>query len=105
MSLQFKTESIEVDNKIMFGALAELDNAVLCIIWMGEPPKLGSMTATLPNKTSGQLLGERDEVLSRMIGEKLVSRYGKMVLVSSHLPPGYKAGKDILELIKKLSGA
>jgi hypothetical protein len=104
MSLQFKTESIDVEGKILFGALAELDNAVLCIIWMGQPPKLGSITATLPNKTSGQLLGERDTVLSRMIGERLVSRYGKMVIVSSHLPPDYKAGKEILELVKKLSG-
>ncbi len=104
MSLQFSTGSVDHDGVEVHGALAELDNAVIALIWSGDKPRLGSMTATLPNRASSQLLGKRDEMLSRMVGERLASRYGKLVLVSSNLPIGFQAGRPLLSLIDELVG-
>jgi hypothetical protein len=104
MSLQFSTGSIDQEGVEVHGAVAELENAVIALIWAGDKPRLGSMTATLPNRASSQLLGDRDEVLSRMVGERLASRYGKLVLVSSNLPAGFQVGRPLLELIDKLAG-
>ncbi|MCW4049708.1 MAG: proteasome assembly chaperone 4 family protein [Candidatus Bathyarchaeota archaeon] len=104
MSLQFSTESIEVEGKTLNGALTELENAVLLLVWMGDKPKLGSLTVTVPDRTSSQLLGDRDEVLSRMVGERLASRYGKLILVSSNLPIDFQAGRELLDLINRLVG-
>ena len=104
MSLQFSTGSIDQEGVDVHGAVAELENAVIALIWAGDKPRLGSMTATLPNRASSQLLGDRDEVLSRMVGERLASRYGKLVLVSSNLPAGFQVGRPLLELIDKIVG-
>lgn len=104
MSLQFSTGSIDQEGVEVHGAVAELENAVIALIWAGDKPRLGSMTATLPNRASSQLLGDRDEVLSRMVGERLASRYGKLVLVSSNLPTGFQLGRPLLELMDKLAG-
>ncbi len=104
MSLQFSTKSIEVEGKTLYGALTELENATILLLWMGEKPKLGSMTATLPNRTSSQLLGDRDEVLSRLIGERLALHYKKLILVSSNLPIDYQAGRELFDLVTKLIG-
>jgi hypothetical protein len=104
MSLQFSTGSIDHEGVEIHGAFAELDNAIIALIWSGYKPRLGSMTATLPNRASSQLLGDRDEVLSRMVGERLASRYGKLVLVSCNLPIGFQAGRPLLGLIDELAG-
>ncbi len=104
MSLQFSTGSIGQEGVEVHGAVAELENAVIALIWAGDKPRLGSMTATLPNRASSQLLGDRDEVLSRMVGERLASRYGKLVLVSSNLPAGFQVGRPLLELMDELAG-
>ena len=104
MSLQFSTGSTAHEGVEVYGAVAELENAVIALIWAGDRPRLGSMTATLPNRASSQLLGDRDEVLSRMVGERLASRCGKLVLVSSNLPAGFQAGRPLLELMDRLAG-
>ncbi len=104
MSLQFSTGSIDQEGVDVHGAVAELENAVIALIWSGDKPRLGSMTATLPNRASSQLLGDRDEVLSRMVGERLAQRYGKLVLVSSNLPAGFQVRRPLLELMDKLVG-
>jgi hypothetical protein len=104
MSLQFSTGSTDQEGVEVHGAVAELENAVIALIWAGDKPRLGSMTATLPNRASSQLLGDRDEVLSRMVGERLASRHGKLVLVSSNLPAGFQVGKPLLELMDRLAG-
>lgn len=104
MSLQFSTGSIDQEGVEVHGALAELENAVIALIWSGDRPRLGSMTATLPSRASSQLLGDRDEVLSRMVGERLASRHGKLALVSSNLPAGFQAGRPLLELMDRLAG-
>ena len=104
MSLEFINGSVDQDGLEIHGAFAELENAVIALFWTGEKPRLGSMTATLPNRASSQLLGDRDEILSRMVGDRLASRYGKLVLVSSNLPIGFQAGKPLLGLIDELVG-
>jgi hypothetical protein len=104
MSLQFSTGSIDQEGVELQAAVVELENAVIALIWAGDRPRLGSMTATLPNRASSQLLGDRDEVLSRMVGERLASRRGKLVLVSSNLPTGFQVGRPLLELMDELVG-
>ncbi len=105
MSLDFSTTSSEFGEKRLHGALAELENAVLAIFWEGERPRLGSMAVTLPGRVSSQLLGERDQMLARLIGEQLSARFGKMVIVSINLSlgTGGAAGRLLLEMAMRLA--
>jgi hypothetical protein len=104
MNLEFLSETIEVDGTILNGSISELENAVLALFWTGDKPSLGSVSISLPNKTSSQLLGNRDEILNRMVGELLASKYGKLALISTNLPVGFEASKALFELADRLSG-
>lgn len=104
MSLEFISDFIEVDGIRLYGYLSELENAVIAFFWTGETPYLGSVTVSLPNRTSSQVLGNRDEFLGRMIGERLASKYRKLVMISTYLPLGIKADKAVFELAEKLIG-
>lgn len=104
MTLNYKTESITVDGKPLYGALTELENAVFALFWEGENPRLGSVTVTLPNKEASQLLGDRNEFLGRLLGERLVVKYGKIAMVSTNLSVGFDSGKTLIELADKLAG-
>jgi len=86
---------------MLYGSISELENAVLALFWVGEKPKLGGLSITLPDRSSSQLLGDRDEMLSRMIGERIASDYEKMALVSTNLPMGFD-GKTVLGLLNEL---
>jgi hypothetical protein len=101
MSLNFSTKSVEIDEKTLHGSIGELENAVLAFFWVGEKPKLGSLSVTLPDKTSSQLLGDRDEMLSKMIGERIASIFGKIALVSTNLPMGFD-GREVLRLLNDM---
>jgi hypothetical protein len=101
MSLKFSEKTATVDEKILYGSISELENAVLAFFWVGEKPKLGGLSITLPDRSSSQLLGDRDEMLSRMIGERIASDYEKMALVSTNLPMGFD-GKTVLGLLNEL---
>ena len=101
MSLKFSEKTATVEEKTLHGSICELENAVLALFWVGEKPKLGGLSVTLPDKSSSQLLGDRDEMLSRMIGERIASDYEKMALVSTNLPRGFD-GKTVLGLLNEL---
>ena len=101
MSLNFSTKSAEVDEKTLYGSIGELENAIIVLFWVGEKPKLGSLSVTLPDKTGSQLLGERDEMVSRMIGERVASGLGKIALVSTNLPMGFD-GRSVLRLLNEM---
>jgi len=47
------------------------------------------------------LLGDRGEMLSRMIGERIASDYDKIALVSTNLPMGFE-GKPVLGLLNEM---
>jgi hypothetical protein len=104
MSLRWSEESLKHESVVVHGALSELGNAVLAVFWAGEKPRLGTMTATLPDGTSSPLLGERDEVLSKIIGGKLASGRERLALVSVNLPPDWSDGRPLMELTKRLIG-
>ncbi len=101
MSLKFSEKTATVEEKTLHGSISELENAVLAFFWVGDKPKLGGLSVTLPDKSSSQLLGDRDEMLSRMIGERIASDYEKMALVSTNLPRGFD-GKTVLGLLNEL---
>jgi len=101
MSLKFSEKMVTVDEKMLYGSISELENAVFALFWVGEKPKLGGLSITLPDRSSSQLLGDRDEMLSRMIGERIASDYEKMALVSTNLPMGFD-GKTVLGLLNEL---
>ena len=101
MSLKFSEKTATVEEKTLHGSICELENAVLALFWVGEKPKLGSLSVTLPDRTSSQLLGDRGEMLSRMIGERIASGFDKMALVSTNLPMGFE-GKTVLGLLNEL---
>jgi hypothetical protein len=101
MSLIFQTKSVTVDEQTLYGSIGMLENAVIIFFWVGENPKLGSLTATLPDKSGSQLLGDRDEVVSRVIGDKVASKYDRIALVSTNLPHGFEA-REVLRLLNEL---
>ncbi len=101
MSLKFSEKTVTVEEKTLHGSICELENAVLALFWVGEKPKLGGLSVTLPDRSSSQLLGDRDEMLSRMIGERIASGSEKMALVSTNLPMGFD-GKTVLGLLNEL---
>jgi len=105
MSLAFRVESIEVEGKTIRFAVLELENAVVALLWEGEEPKLGSTTVTLPGMASSQLLGDRDQLIGRILGTQVAARYGKMSLVSTHLSQGYGESmvKKLLDLVKRVT--
>ena len=101
MSLKFSEKKVTVDHKVLHGALSELENAVITFFWVGDKPKMGSLSASLPDKSGSQLLGDRDEMISRMVGERIASKYGKIALVSTNLPKDFD-GKIVLGLLIEL---
>ena len=105
MSLAFLVESMEMEDKTIHCAVLELENAVIALLWEGEGPKLGSTTVTLPGMASSQLLGDRDQLIGRIIGTHMAARYGKMSLVSTHFSQGYGEvmGKKLLELVRRVT--
>lgn len=104
MEIGFSTDSVNLGKKKIWGALALLENAVICFLWEGEEPKLGSLSVTLPDRTSSQIIGERDQVIGRIVGDFLAASYGKIALVSVNLSrgTGVDAGSFVLELVKKI---
>ena len=105
MSLAFRVKSMEVEGKTLRCGVLELENAVLALFWEGEEPRLGSTTVTLPGMASTQLLGDRDQLLGRVLGTHLAAKYGKMALVSTHISRGYgdEIGKTLLELARRFT--
>ncbi len=101
MSLKFSEKSVTVEEKDLHGSFSELENAVIAFFWIGDKPKMGSLSATLPDKSSSQLLGDRNEMLSRMIGERIASQFDKIALVSTNLPMDFD-GRAVLELLNEL---
>jgi len=105
MSLVFRVSKMEAEEKILNCGVLELGNAILALFWEGEEPKLGSTTVTLPGAASSQLLGDRDQLLGRIIGAHLSEKYKKISLVSTHLPQGYgeTMGKTLLEMLRRIT--
>ena len=101
MSLDFSNKSVDTDEETLYGSIGELENAVIALFWVGDKPKLGSLSVTLPDKSSSQLLGDRDEMLSKMIGERIASSSRKIALVSTNLPVGFE-GRVVLRLLNEL---
>jgi hypothetical protein len=104
MSVKFHSDSFEIDNQKVYASVSELKNAILVLCWIGDEPKLGSVTISLPKKTSSQLIGNRNEILGRMIGERLAKKSGKLAMVSTNLPIGFDSSKKLFDLIDKLTG-
>ncbi len=103
MSLAFRVGKEEAEGKTLSCGVLELDNAVLALFWEGDEPKLGSTTVTVPGAASSQILGDRDQLMGRMLGAHISARSGKMSLVSTHLPQGHSEamGKTLLELARR----
>lgn len=78
-----------------------MENAVIAFFWVGSSPKLGGLSVTLPDRTGSQLLGDRDEMVSRLVGERMASHYQKIALVSTNLPMGFE-GREVLRLLNDL---
>ena len=106
MGLDFSTGEVAFQDKVLKGAVAELGNAVLAFFWEGDEPRLGTLTVTLPDRSSSPLLGDRDRQIGLILGAHLAAQTGKMALVSVNLPLGMgdAAGRGLLELVQSLMG-
>ena len=77
MSLAFRVGEAELEGKVLHCGVLELENAVIALFWEGEEPRLGSTTATVPGMASSQLLGDRDQMLGRMLGNAHLGEVGE----------------------------
>ncbi len=104
MGLKFSTREARFEDKALNGAVAEMGNAVIAFFWEGEEPRLGTLTVTLPDRTSSALLGERDRQIGLILGAQISAQTGKMALVSTNLPLslGTVAGKVLLDLARSI---
>lgn len=107
MDLDFCTSEAYFEDKQLHAALAKLENAVIALFWEGEEPRLGTLTVSLPNRTSSSLLGDRDNQLGLLLGSQLAAITGKMALVSTNLKlsTGDVAGKVLLGLAREIAGS
>lgn len=106
MDLDFSTGETAFQDRVLRGAIAVLENAVVAFFWEGGEPRLGTLTVTLPDRSSSPLLGERDRQIGLVLGAHLAAQTGKMALVSVNLPLGLggAAGKALMELAERLTG-
>lgn len=104
MDLNFITGSINNQNVELHGALVDLDNAVLALFWSGDKPVLGTLTVTLPDRSSSSLIGERDSQISLILGSQVAKKVEKMTLVSVNLPSniGMGVSRLLIGLVKDL---
>jgi len=106
MGLNFSTGQAPFEDRQLHGAVANLGNAVVAFFWEGEEPRLGTLTVTLPDRSSSPLLGDRDRQIGLILGAQIAAQTGKMALVSTHLPlsMGTAAGRVLLDLSRSLLG-
>jgi len=106
MGLSLKSGEAEFEDTVLKGALTELENAVVAFFWEGAEPRMGTLTVTLPDRSSSPLLGDRDRQLGLILGAQLSALTGKMALVSVNLPLslGDRAGRALVELARGLVG-
>ena len=106
MSLGFTSGEARHEERVLHGELVELENAVVAFFWEGKNPRMGTLTVSLPDRSSSPLLGDRDRQLGLVLGSQLSALTGKMALVSVNLPVGLgdEAGKTLLELARGLVG-
>ncbi|MBL7169089.1 hypothetical protein ISS40_10480 [Candidatus Bathyarchaeota archaeon] len=106
MGLDFSTGEVAFQDKVLRGSVTELGNAVVAFFWEGDEPRLGTLTVTLPDRSSSPLLGDRDRQIGLILGAHLAAQSGKMALVSVNLPLGMgdAAGRGLLELVQGLMG-
>ncbi|MCD6480578.1 hypothetical protein J7L65_07345 [Candidatus Bathyarchaeota archaeon] len=104
MGLELSTAETLLEGRPLRAALLELGNAVIAFFWLGDEPKLGTLTISMPGGVSSPLLGDRDRMLGQVIGERLAHLYGKMALVSINLPQGLgvSAGRILMKLMEEL---
>lgn len=104
MSLEFSTRRTVFEGKELNIALTEMENAVFLLLWEGVKPALGTLTVTLPNHVSSQLLGDRDALLGQVLGEQLAVSFRKMALTSVHLKTvrGEVVGRKLIELTREM---
>ena len=102
--MELSTAEALLEGRPLKAALLELGNAVIALFWLGEEPKLGTLTISMPGGVSSPLLGDRDRMLGQVIGERLAHLYGKMALVSINLPQGLgvSAGRVLMKLMEEL---
>ncbi len=102
--MELSTAETLFEGRQLRAALLELGNAVIALFWLGDEPKLGTLTISMPGGVSSPLLGDRDRMLGQVIGERLAHLYGKMALVSINLPQGLgvSAGRILMKLMEEL---
>jgi hypothetical protein len=106
MGLSFSTRNTQFQDRQIHVSLAELGNAVVAFFWEGKEPQLGTLTITLPDRSSSTLLGERNRQLSLIFGSQLTALTGKMALVSINFPTalGNEVAKVLLDLVREMVG-
>ncbi len=104
--MDFSTGSAPFQDKRLHATVGELGNAVIAFFWEGDEPRLGTLTVTLPDRSSSPLLGDRDHQVGLILGAQITAITGKMALVSTNLPLaiGEGAGKVLLGLVREIIG-
>jgi len=107
----YRDEIKEADRKFST-FLFELENAVLAFFTEGRAPRLGTLAVALPLKMrsaeqalSSILLGERNQTVTRILAERLVTIFNKIALVSTFTETidETKVGRIFMNLVERVS--
>lgn len=101
--------SIDSGSNELQATLFKLDNAVLVFFYETKTIKLGTLALALPqfegqSNISSILIGNRNQVMTRILAGHIAQRFHVIALVSTHLPEIREANTSsvLLKLADKL---
>jgi hypothetical protein len=102
------TNLIEGDLKFSV-TLIEIENAVLAFYTPTDSPKLGTLAIAIPQLrdqpgVSSVLLGERNNIITKILAERLSQKFNKITLASTHLEEiaDNQSGKVLMQLTQQI---
>ena len=107
----YREEVKEADGKFST-ILFEIDNAVLAFFTEGKELRLGTLAVALPLKMksleptlSSTLLGDRNQTITRILAERLVTIFNKIALVSTFTETidENRVGRVFMKLVERVS--
>jgi len=109
MAYKSFSEEIEENDRKLSGTMIKIENATMAFFDEKGSLKLGTLAVAMPQfegKTcvSSILLGDRNQVITKVLAEYLARTFNGIVLVSTHLAEARESeiGPALLKLAQKL---
>ncbi|MCW4039117.1 MAG: hypothetical protein NWE83_00010 [Candidatus Bathyarchaeota archaeon] len=103
------TRKISEGAQMFSVTLIEIENAVFAFYTIAESPKLGTLAIAIPQpkgepSVSSVLLGERNNILTKILAERLSQNFNKITMASTHLDEisDTQSGRILLQLTQQI---